>query len=78
MYLRFHSLDQYKPMNIILDEDPSTNEGALWLGDYTAAQDRNMLKQRNIRTVLTVAAGLNISYPANANISHKVRIQFYV
>ena len=44
-------------MNIIIDEDSA---GALWLGDYTAATDRTTLKLKGIRTVLTVASGLNI------------------
>jgi hypothetical protein len=74
MFLRFHSLDTYRAMNIVIEEDPSTNEGALWLGDYTAATDLMMLKQKNIRSVLTVASGLNVSYPAIANIIHKVCI----
>jgi hypothetical protein len=44
MYLRFHSLDNFKPMNIILEEDSSQGRGALWLGDYTAAMDKSTLK----------------------------------
>ena len=72
MYIRYHSLDQYKSMNIILEEDKTANLGALWLGDYTAANDLNQLKNKNINTVLTVASGLNITYPARQGITHKV------
>jgi len=63
------SVDSYKAMNIILDEDSSTNEGALWLGDYTAANDLQTLKQKGIRTVLCVAAELKIKYPSNSGIN---------
>lgn len=47
-------------MNIIIDEDSAGGTGALWLGDYTAATDRTTLKLKGIRSVLTVASGLNI------------------
>lgn len=74
---RFHSLGPhfngaYKAMNVILEEDSSQGTGALWLGDFTAAQDKITLKSKGIRTVLTVAQGLNISYPAGSEINHKV------
>ena len=58
MVMRVHSLDNYshyKAMNVILEEDPTAGTGALWLGDYTAATDKNTLKQKGIKTVLTVA-----------------------
>lgn len=49
-----------------------TSEGGeLWLGDYYAAKNVNLLRQRNIKSgtsvaivVLTAAAMLGISYPA--------------
>jgi hypothetical protein len=62
-------------MNVVLEEDPVAGTGALWLGDFTAAQDKITLKSKGIRTVLTVAQGLNISYPAGSEISHKVVVQ---
>jgi hypothetical protein len=66
------SVESYKAMNIVIDEDSSAGTGALWLGDYTAASDRNTLKLRGVKTVLTVAAGLNISYPSTMGINHRV------
>ncbi|CAD8099364.1 unnamed protein product [Paramecium sonneborni] len=57
----------YQSMNQILEE----NGNILWLGDCTAAYDRNLLDGRGIKTVLTVAAGLNVSYP-EGGIVHKV------
>lgn len=56
--LRFSSHDPhggYKAMNVIVEPDQQTSSGALWLGDYTAAQDRRTLKAQGIKTVLTVA-----------------------
>lgn len=55
-------MEQYKNMHVILDEE-NNNRGALWLGDYTAALDVDTLMQKNIRTVLTTAKGLNMYYP---------------
>ncbi|CAD8111378.1 unnamed protein product [Paramecium sonneborni] len=66
----FRGINNYKSMNIILDQTES--QGALWLGDYTAAFNQQLLKQKNIKTVLTVASGLNVKYPANCDIVHKV------
>lgn len=52
---RLSFLGSYKNMHIILEEDLSEKKGALWLGDYTAAIDRETLKQKGINTVLTTA-----------------------
>ncbi|CAD8117799.1 unnamed protein product [Paramecium sonneborni] len=56
----------YQAMNIIHEE----NGNQLWLGDYTAAQDKLTLDKKGIRTVLTVACQLNIKYN-DLNINHK-------
>ncbi|CAD8121838.1 unnamed protein product [Paramecium sonneborni] len=66
----FRGINNYKSMNIIIDQTES--QGALWLGDYTAAINQQLLKQKNIKTVLTVASGLNVKYPPNSDIVHKV------
>ena len=55
---RFLSRDArggYKSMNVIIEEDVERGQGALWLGDYTAAQDRRLLREKGIKCVLTVA-----------------------
>ena len=39
MFLRFRPHDNYKPMNVIVEEEG----GILWLGDYTAAMDKPTL-----------------------------------
>jgi hypothetical protein len=57
-------------MNTIIEAEG--NLGALWLGDYAAANDIKTIKAKGIKTVLTVAAGLNISYPTSSGITHKV------
>ena len=46
----------YKIMNAIYN-NPETNN-TLFLGDYRAALDKKLLKEKNVKTVLTVAAGL--------------------
>ncbi|CAK60831.1 unnamed protein product (macronuclear) [Paramecium tetraurelia] len=66
----FRGINNYKSMNTILDQTES--QGALWLGDYTAAINQQLLKQKNIKTVLTVASGLNVKYPPTSDIVHKV------
>lgn len=68
MLFRFNNA--YKSMNPILE--PEGNLGTLWLGDYTAAINQQLLKQKGIKTVLTVASGLNIKYPPGSDIVHKV------
>jgi len=42
-------------MHEILDNKETGKTGALWLGDYTAALDKDTLEYRGIRTVLTTA-----------------------
>ncbi|CAD8113685.1 unnamed protein product [Paramecium sonneborni] len=64
MYRNFGQ--SYQAMNIIHEE----NGNQLWLGDYTAAQDKLTLDKKGIRTVLTVASQLNIKYN-DQNINHK-------
>lgn len=57
-------------MNKIIEE--TSSHGSLWLGDFSSAQDYLNLRTKGIKTVLTVASGLNIQYPSSAEISHKV------
>ncbi|CAD8098242.1 unnamed protein product [Paramecium sonneborni] len=57
----------YQQMNQIIEESGNV----LWLGDFTAALDRTLLDSKGIKTVLTVATGLDISY-REAGINHKV------
>lgn len=45
--------------------------GALWLGDYTAAIDKLVLKEKGIKTVLTTASGLGVSYLPSEGIVHR-------
>ena len=55
-------LEQFGNMHVILDEDEQSHQGALYLGDYTAASDLKLLRQRNVRTVLTCAGNLDIFF----------------
>jgi hypothetical protein len=57
-------LDQFRNMHMILDVEETGRHklGALYLGDYNAANDLRMLRERNIRTVLTCAGNLEIFY----------------
>ena len=54
-------------MNQIIEDEGNV----LWLGDFTAALDRTLLDSKCIKTVLTVASGLDISY-REPGIIHKV------
>ncbi|CAD8073432.1 unnamed protein product [Paramecium primaurelia] len=53
--------------NLILNE-----RGTLWLGDYESALNLEFLKSKGIRTVITVAAGLNLKY--EGIVHHKIEI----
>ncbi|KAM3134538.1 hypothetical protein pb186bvf_013352 [Paramecium bursaria] len=56
----------YQAMNAVYEE----NNNTLYLGDCTAAFDRATLDVKNVKTVLTVAAGLMVNYP-DGGITHK-------
>ncbi|CAD8164279.1 unnamed protein product [Paramecium octaurelia] len=53
--------------NLILND-----RGALWLGDYESALNLEFLKSKGIRTVITVAAGLNLKF--EGIVHHKIEI----
>ncbi|CAD8077984.1 unnamed protein product [Paramecium sonneborni] len=53
--------------NLILND-----RGSLWLGDYESALNQEFLKSKGIRTVITVAAGLNLKY--EGIVHHKIEI----
>ncbi|CAK74287.1 unnamed protein product (macronuclear) [Paramecium tetraurelia] len=57
----------YQQMNPIYEE----GDNVLWLGDFTAALDRTLLESKSIKTVLTIATGLDIAY-REPGINHKV------
>ena len=44
--------------------------GGLWLGDYSAALDKKSIANNNIKTVITAATGLKVSYISS--VRHKV------
>lgn len=48
--------------------------GGLWLGDYSAALDKKSINAQNIKTVITAATGLKVSY--TGGIHHKI-LQLY-
>lgn len=50
----------YNNMDLIVEQ--SGRMGALWLGNWAAAQDTTLLCQNNITSVLTVAAQISIKY----------------
>jgi hypothetical protein len=49
-------------MHKILDESLEKKEGALWLGNLSAALDKKAISDHNITTVITAAASLYMSY----------------
>lgn len=68
MYQSRSMANGFLHMNKILDETPT--EGALWLGDYNAATDKKLLREKGIKTVLTTASGLGITYASTDDITH--------
>ena len=67
--MRVSFLDAYKNCHQILEESLAEGKGPLFLGDYSAALDVKALRSKGVKTVLTVAAGLQVSYPSG--IFHK-------
>ncbi len=59
-------------MNIVIDIDKENLQGALWLGDYLAAKHEELLEEKNIRTVITTAEGLDIKFKPKSKIVHHV------
>jgi hypothetical protein len=58
----------YQNCNSIIQEESGA---ILFLGDFTAAMDLNLLDSKNIKTVLTVAAGLPVTFASTSGIFHK-------
>lgn len=71
MFFRRMLYSNYSCMHKIVEEDTERGLGALWLGDYTAASDKRLLKEKGVRTVVTTASGLGISYFPTDEITHK-------
>ena len=44
MFGKFGMLEPYINSHKIIEEDPATGRGALWLGDYSSALDKVSLK----------------------------------
>jgi hypothetical protein len=68
----------YQPMHMVYKSKDYGTE--LWLGDYYAATDYNLLKNKNIKSgtlssylllVFTAAAMLGVGYPSDLQINHK-------
>ncbi|CAK83301.1 unnamed protein product (macronuclear) [Paramecium tetraurelia] len=57
-------------MDLIIENN--NQQGALWLGNLRAAQNITKLIENNIKTVITVANNLFISFKQNLNIRHKI------
>ncbi|CAD8086968.1 unnamed protein product [Paramecium primaurelia] len=64
MYMHINEMDLILPS--------MKPNGALWLGNIKAAQNIQNLSKENIRTVITVASNVNISYPKHQKIIHKI------
>ena len=58
----------YDALNSIID--PTDELGGIYLGNYEAASDINLLKKYKIGAVLTVAAGTGLRYHPDAVASH--------
>lgn len=65
----FSSLS-FDNMNCIIE--PTDELGGIYLGNYDAASDINLLRKHKISAVLTVAAGTGLRYHPDAVASHDV------
>lgn len=72
MFGYFGLLEPYVNCQKILEEDPGSGRGALWLGDYQAALDKVGLKQRGIKTILSVVSGIDVRYDKRSQITHHI------
>ena len=60
----------WKSINCIID--PVDGKGGIFIGNIYAARDKNLLKQLDIKAVLTVAANTYLMYDQSEVISHKI------
>lgn len=60
--------EMYRPWHVVLQAE--NGMGALWLGDYHAALDKRALNENGIKSVVTAAGGLKVTY--KTDISHMV------
>lgn len=65
MLQRNSSCLEHPSMILILEAEEGLGE--LWLGDRKAAENEKLLKQKNIKTVLTMAYELFITYKSPIN-----------
>jgi hypothetical protein len=75
--LNRRAFKSYAPMHVVYRSKEFGTE--LWLGDYYAATDYNLLKNKNITSgrfywllvVFTAAAMLGVAYPADMQMNHR-------
>lgn len=70
MFGYFGLLEPYVNSHKIIEEDK--NRGALWLGDYKAALDKVELKNKGIKTVISVVSGIDFKYDKGSQITHQI------
>jgi hypothetical protein len=53
-----YTQEEYKPYHIIIAADTQNNRGELLLGDLNAATDEALMRDHNVKTIITAASGL--------------------
>lgn len=60
----------FDPMNLVIE--PSDDVGGVYLGNYEAASNTQLLRKHKINAVLTVAAGTGLHYSTSSIANHEV------
>ena len=58
MFHNNYTQEEYRSYHVILQADPETGNGELLLGDLNAATDQDLMREHNVKTIITAATGL--------------------
>lgn len=65
MFHNNYTQEEYCSYHVILPADPETGNGELILGDLNAATDEQLMREHQVKTIITAATGLeHLQIPA--------------
>ena len=59
MFHNNYTQEEYRSYHVILPADTEANTGELLLGDLNAATDQELMREHNVKTIITAATGLD-------------------
>jgi hypothetical protein len=59
MFHNNYTQEDYRSYHVILPADPEAGTGELVLGDLNAATDSELMREHNVKTIITAASGLD-------------------